>query len=384
MLDDLVSVSVMLLRRPAPLLPLLALACARAAPAPLPEHAPAPSPTSAASAQPSASVITACVDLTACEQRCRGGEIPACLRGAEAAACTHDSADLQRAAPLLGIACDRGATEACTELARAVDRGVTAPGRDPEALYEAACAARDGGACWSLARRERDTRKVDQRVREHRSLFERLCAKGFLDGCLALDDYLGLEDPEEGDPRDPAGAAAAREAALRLASTRCAGDDAGACEMAGSLLRRNSPIAAEREQANEKLRRGLALRERRCEGGDAESCHTVASALLMATLVPRDEPRAIALYLRACAGGIADGCKTMAIKLEMGHGVPRDLEKANAMYERACALCDDDACTSAARRAQKAGRAWEDPEEEAGAVSRRSREVRHRLVPFVW
>jgi TPR repeat protein len=179
---------------------------------------------------------------------------------------------------------------------------------------------------------------------------------------MALEALLSADDPVNGGPRDPRGAEAARQAALRLASPRCAAGDEQACEDGATALLHMASHAPElRERARQGRLRGLALRERRCDAGAPAACEAVASALEDGQLVPRDKPRAHALHVRACEGGVAEACKNASIDYQMGHDVAVDRARAAALLERACELCDADACDSVALAAKGAGRPFVDP-----------------------
>lgn len=214
-----------------------------------------------------------------------------------------DAPDPSAGLAWLQRSCDVGLLAACTQTARALDKGVTGQERTDEAVHllQRAC---DGGelrACAELGGHTLDgDGGLDKDDARAVALFQQACDGGEPVGC----NYLAgaYDDGTGGLSADPIRAGA-------LARQACEGGDQRACTGLGLWYVKGT------HGLTKDLRHAMDLLERACTGGEPLGCRTLSKVMVLeggTAEHPLDLNRMSALDMMACKGGDPDSCLQIA------------------------------------------------------------------------
>lgn len=272
--------------------------------------------------------LLACAEgiLTDCERTCRAGDMPGCVRLADAYA-NGDGLprDVARAISLYDRACSEDDLMACTKSGRLKATCRKRQAEEPRACLDPidfrgaakdlakACDSGLGAACIDLGFGADEVREFDGRPAHH--FLERGCDLGVGVGCF-LASFMYLKG--EG------GVAKDSERGTELVRASCDGGDDFSCTMLDGILAGDEDMGTER-----KPRELLELRRRRCRQGHKHACHLAGELLVRGKDgIQRNPTEALRHFERACAlpGPHPDSC------LRMGrHHRRRDLSSAEAL-----------------------------------------------------
>jgi TPR repeat protein len=269
-------------------------------------------------------------------------------------------------------ACEAGDAAACVQLARQQLSGA-AGGVDKAraiALYEKACASRDGAGCRQAASLQPETRRAEELLQTGcdngdghscaelvailRSaaretgradalfaravqLHEKSCAAGDADGCMGLGRMYGSFAPP-----DEAKAAEFQKKATALFEQACARGEGAGCYKLG--MAHHDGTGAESD-----FERYRSMMARACELGHLEGCAEAASAY-KASEPTGDDAQAPALFEKVCLAGIVhrEPCREAGFLYADGEHVPADKPKAVRLLEMSCAMGEISSCLKAA------------------------------------
>jgi uncharacterized protein len=250
-----------------------------------------------------------CADFAACRDACVERRPGGCVRMHEQARKRdQDRAESEKTASRM---CDAGHPEAChvRHVQLQSDRR-----RSLQALTRA-CELGYGQACLSLAGRSRDRSKVDELRKRGVFLLDRFCQREDPYACTARGD--AARDPGDGEDPDPAAARWHFEKGCNL------GDGDG-CYALVQLLGGQQP---ERE---------VALLDRACELGEPRACASAGDHYASGDHVVKDIQHAAEAWQKACDSGADQAyhaCDSLADALSDGR-LPRDADRAAALRKR--------------------------------------------------
>jgi TPR repeat protein len=261
-------------------------------------------------------------------------------------------------------ACDGGDIDCCLQAGSVYRDRVssTADRRRAPALFERACSAGNGEACWALSEvyrngeggiaRSQDATNLQTRAT---TLLTTSCEDGTANACLQLGRIYGSGAIEE---KGAADSVEHYRRGLALFQASCKGGHLPAClewaRLADEIQDCNGQEAAH-TGCDLPLPRGAiavdvslatAMYERGCDSGDAGACSELSLRFLLGTQgVHSDKTKGAALLRRACDLGFAQGCLFLGWAYEKGkHHVLPELRgsvgksdaEAAAFYERGC------------------------------------------------
>ena len=218
--------------------------------------------------------------------------------------------------------CLGGAAAACRQLAvfHLAGRGGQVDKARAIALYEKACAARDGESCREAAGMLRETPRAEQ-------LLQQGCDFG--DGFSCSELVADLRTAARDAPR----ADAAFRRAVEIFDGGCHKGDPEACMGAGHM--RASFAPPDEAKAAEMFGRAVPIYTERCNKEDAAACFRLALAYHEGRGVPTDFGQHTAFMERACRLGYLDACAEEAAAYKLTDTRDDDA-KAPALFERAC------------------------------------------------
>jgi TPR repeat protein len=231
--------------------------------------------------------------------------------------------DVEPETEALKTMCDEGKSNACFNLAVLYDTAAGVPKDEKRAfgLYERACDAGSGGACYMLGSAYWHGRGgLPTDVARAMDLYERACDAGSAPGCTVVGTAY---QSGQGRPTDEVHAASLYEGA-------CDAGFAAGCYDLGWMYQKG---LGHREAG---AARAADLYESACDGGFAPGCSDLGMAYQYGQGRPPDEARAANLYEGACDAGWALGCNNLGVVYERGQGRTADAAQAVSLYERAC------------------------------------------------
>lgn len=232
-------------------------------------------------------------------------------------------------------------------------RSTPAAARPPteHRTFDAACAAGDAAACYTIGISARGAADTDTK-RSVDSL-RRACELGEPLGCSALSVALQRSNAT----------LSATDEARGFLKKACDGGDAHACTALGSFVTQ-TPALAGRAPA-------LNLFAIACKGGSSLGCFELAKLHAQDHGLTDTGPFAtIPLYEKACAGGTAEACYALALIHAAGELPSSDRTKAHDLMIAACTAGHGDACSRPELAAPDSV-----PSESAASNSLRSRSV---------
>lgn len=203
-----------------------------------------------------ATALTCAIALSAAVTAALAADLPAPVTNDELDACRSGNrvvcADLAERSRAL---CERGDAQSCHNLGVFTERGTTGPADKPSAalLYRRACDLGIPGACFNLANLIlQGATTADRGVA--RTLFDRVCQSGLVEGCNGLGFALwaGADGPPD------------IERARRLFDSACRADLGLACRNLAILTMNQDKESGDKPAAE--------LFKRACQLGDVDSC----------------------------------------------------------------------------------------------------------------
>lgn len=269
-------------------------------------------------------------------------------------------------------ACDGGDIDCCLQAGSVYRDRVssTADRSRARTLFERACGAGNGQACWVLSELYRNGEGGTVRSQDASNLQSRAttllttnCEEGSADACLQL-GRIYASGAIEGKGASDSVQRYQRGLALFQASCK-AGNVPGCLEwarLADEVQDCNAQGAAQSgcdlglppQAMAVDVALATAMYEKGCDSGDAEACSELSLRLLLGTHgVQSDKNKGVALLRRACDLGLAQGCLFLGWAYEKGthHVLPelrdsvdKNVAEAAAFYDRGCRHGDALSC----------------------------------------
>ena len=194
----------------------------------------------------------------------------------------------------------------------------------PNVPSEAACAARQPGACLALAAVLAKNTSVTRDVERARELYKSECDVGTLVACNALGALYG----------------AARDyvKAVVLYDRACKGGLARGCLNLGSVHYDVGGALRNDELATHEF---LGA----CEGGEPLGCYNLAAAYAEGRGVKKDFAKSLMFARRACDGGAPEGCARVMAASVKGEGTTQDIKGGLAGLDDACTRGQGASCS---------------------------------------
>jgi hypothetical protein len=254
-----------------------------------------------------------------------------------------DDVEAQR---LFDEACKSGSQLGCAGLGATLLSGGGRIEKDPPRgvkLLVAACDAKVGRACASLAKAYEDGLAVERDPVKAAEISRRACEEGEQRACVQYaTSMLFGENRVVPDP----------QRSRDLAAKACESGIAAGCTLTGLAY---SHALGDAIEAQTWLRRG-------CDAGDGAGCSALAYQYFHGGLpgeakgVALDVRLGVELATRACDLGAQKGCALLARAYANGEGVAQDLARAGGLAAKACSAADAAGCSIAAKIAMHEGK----------------------------
>jgi TPR repeat protein len=172
-------------------------------------------------------------------------------------------------------------------------------------------------------------RGVSQDYAQARTLFQKSCDGGEMNGCIGLG---GLYYFGHGVAQDYA-------QARTLFQKVCDAGNMDGCTFLGNQYYRGQGLTQDYGQAR-------TFYQKACDGGYLVGCNNLGNLYYMGQGVTQDYGQARTFYQKACDAGNMDGCARLGGLYHFGHGVAQDYAQARTLYQKACDAGNMDGCTS--------------------------------------
>jgi len=277
-----------------------------------------------------------CIAAALHARACDGGEAASCADLASMVdAGVLDGRHEIKARKLRELACERGHTQSCEQLARVLIDGAHGVEADPAGaavLFGRTCEAGSPRGCRGLAGLHARGWGVVLDLERARALRQMACEGGDGEGCHAYAQMLtrGLGgDTDEG-------------LAIEQLRRACRQGSAAGCVTLARRVEQGRGVPATPALAFDLYRKGATLYQHKCDGGDQAACSGLGTLLAEGSGIRKDAERGLAMQRRACESGQPDGCRRW---LAGARGSGRaDREAVAAVMTGGCRRGRGDAC----------------------------------------
>lgn len=203
-------------------------------------------------------------------------------------------------------------------------------------LLETGCSDNHAPSCETLAFLYARGRSVGQDLAQAAILYDKACALGSLDGCVAA-AQLAMRNNHPDVARKNYG----------LACERGAG---AACARGAEMADQGAGGGADPAEAKRLFSAAFAIFSTQCPAVNTACAH-LGLLYFKGHGVTADKNKAYQAWVQGCSAGSGDACYFQGVALEEGIGIANDKDAALAYFDRACVQYDHaGACTTHAQR----------------------------------